>query len=351
MAEEEQYYGGRPVARTSFLPVAALVAGVAPVVAGVGTTITVVNAARTYYTEYQRGRQALAGLTGLFVSAAPTVAPAPAPAASIGDIISSSVTGGLLSTAGLTTSAMLALKAYEIMNSVFATRRVEPRRLEHHHRVVERVVENNKTMEENFNKHGPHWLQTLDPKAKTAAGTILVTIALALEQLGADVMREKTQGMATDYQFPVQAGLLPRDSDGWLFHSKLNLRRQCYQLYMNSAYYTNKGEPSFWDKVDVRNWNVVRIVANIMIGALKPLLNTGGRDPVTVFLTAAELTGYCEMLARLVGLYGWAPVYVATHWLTQTMFPSPMLDAIKKEAAPPSTTVAKKKKKKGNAFY
>jgi hypothetical protein len=177
---------------------------------------------------------------------------------------------------------------------------------------------------EYFDKMGkvaPKWLQNLPMDNKILIGGFLSVLATYLHKIGCDTMRINARAMGVDYEHPVEAGLRSEDDASQSFFGRLNLRRMCYNLYLGNKFYTAEGASMHMLDSSPLNNNVLRIIANVMIGMFKQtgILNTNTRDPVNVFLTAAELTGYWEVLAHLIGLYGWAPVYITTHWLLQSM--------------------------------
>jgi hypothetical protein len=170
-----------------------------------------------------------------------------------------------------------------------------------------------------FDKMGenaPEWLQTLSLDNKVLVGGFLAVLLAFFHTEGCMAMRENTRAMGTDYDYPLEAGLASESPADYL----INPRRRCYNLYLKNRYYQKAGESDSMFKSPLQS-NVFRIIANIMIGMLKTpgLLNTKTHDPVSVFLKFAEVTGYWEVLARLIGMYGWAPVYVTTHWLMRSL--------------------------------
>lgn len=170
-----------------------------------------------------------------------------------------------------------------------------------------------------FDKMGenaPEWLQDLSLDNKVLVGGFLAVLLTFFHTEGCMAMRENTRAMDTDYKYPLEAGLASESPADYL----INPRRRCYNLYLKNRYYQKAGEGDSMFKSPLQS-NVFRIIANIMIGMLKTpgLLNTKTHDPVSVFLKFAEVTGYWEVLARLIGMYGWAPVYVTTHWLLRSL--------------------------------
>ena len=170
-----------------------------------------------------------------------------------------------------------------------------------------------------FDKMGenaPEWLQNLSLDDKAIVGIILATLLAFFHNEGCMVMRANTMAMDTDYKYPLEAGLASESPADYL----INPRRWCYNLYLKNRYYQKAGEHDSVFKSPGQS-NVFRIIANIMIGMLKKsrILNTDTNDPVSVFLKFAEAVGYWEVLARLIGMYGVAPVYVTTHWILRSL--------------------------------
>jgi hypothetical protein len=170
-----------------------------------------------------------------------------------------------------------------------------------------------------FDKMGenaPEWLQDLSLDNKVLVAGFFAVLLTFFHAEGCMAMRENTRAMDTDYKYPLEAGLASESPADYL----INPRRRCYNLYLKNRYYqkAGEGESMFQSPLEC---NVFRIIANIMIGMLKTpgLLNTNTHDPVSVFLKFAEVAGYWEVLARLIGMYGWAPVYVTTHWLLRSL--------------------------------
>jgi hypothetical protein len=120
--------------------------------------------------------------------------------------------------------------------------------------------------------------------------------------------------MKVDYEHPVEAGLATDD------FRLPSLKRLCYNLYFNNDYYTAENPKIAYISAPYNN-HIVRIIINTLLGLFQQmgLVSSDANDPVDSIITAAELVGYWEITAHLVGLYGWAPVYVATQWLAQSL--------------------------------
>ena len=165
-------------------------------------------------------------------------------------------------------------------------------------------------------ENAPEWLQNLSLDNKVLVGAFLAVILTFFHSEGCMAMSENTRAMDTDYKYQLEAGLQSESPANYL----INPRRQCYNLYLKNHFYQKAGENDSMFQAPLQS-NILRIIANIMIGMLKTpgLLNTKTHDPVSVFLKFAEIAGYWEVLARLIGMYGWAPVYVTTHWLLRSL--------------------------------
>jgi hypothetical protein len=163
-------------------------------------------------------------------------------------------------------------------------------------------------------KTPPHWLKDMPLDNKIIMGTALSVLASYLHSEGAETMKMHARAMKVDYEHPVEAGLASDDL------GLPSLKRMCYNLYLNNDYYTNPQSQIGLLSTPFNN-HIVRIIANTFIGLFQQMgiLSNEG-DPIDAFVTAAELVGYWEVTAHLIGLYGWAPVYVATHWVMESMF-------------------------------
>ena len=185
-------------------------------------------------------------------------------------------------------------------------------------------------------RQAPEWLKRLSKDDKIVIGGVLAAFATYLERIGCAEMKKRTSDLTTDYKYPVEAGLKSEDGgyiEDFMFN-KLNGKRLCYDLYSQNEYYTNtnpnKKIPEFDNRLG--NNNIIRIIANTMIGFLQTFRFMNPKaDPIEMFLIWAEATGYWEVLARLLGMYGWAPVYIASHWIAQTMTSGRKQKYIKKE--------------------
>ena len=168
----------------------------------------------------------------------------------------------------------------------------------------------------NLAKTQPHWLKDMPLDNKIIMGTALAVLASYLHSEGAETMKKHASAMKVDYEHPVEAGLASEDL------GLPSLKRMCYNLYFNNDYYTNPQSQIGLLSSPLNN-HIVRIIANTLIGLFQQIgiiTSEKGGDPIDAFVTAAELVGYWEITAHLIGLYGWAPVYVATHWVAGSMF-------------------------------
>ena len=203
----------------------------------------------------------------------------------------------------------------------------------------------NSKMFDQMGKEAPTWLKTLPIDNKVFLGGVVAAMATWLHSVGAEEMQKRTTSLVTDYANPKEAGLVSEDS-GVLekfILEKLNSKRLCYGLYRQDPYYTSQTDAAYW-KFRPGLYTPVRIIANTMIGLFRETnFIAKDKDPVNAFLVWAELTGYWEVLARLIGLYGWAPVYVASHWVVQIMLAGAEGNDIKKK--PTSSYNVQRRKK------
>ena len=371
-AWEKQYHHQREhdIATTSVFPFL----GISGILAGAGTTITVLNKAREWHQVYTWGKWTAQtvnniknsifsvteqiGLTGHDVQ---EQQPVYNHHHSSTNSSSSDFSGNLVSMVSLVGSSIMLLKLASVL---FTSRHGDTQMLElktKSEKGLAKALSSSRHRDssewqtaeyfEQMGRQTPEWLNTLPEGSKIIVAGILAVSMSLWSKVGADVMRAKATAMATDYQYPLEAGIVSDDDStvaSWLFNSSLNLKRQCYELlYLNHDYYTSHNNASYW-RPSLYPTAPVRFIANVIIGLFKQMgvLNTGSRDPISMFLTLSELTGYWEILTRLVGLYGWAPTYLATHWVLQGMLETMPTTNIKKQ---PVANNKKKKVRRPNA--
>ena len=172
---------------------------------------------------------------------------------------------------------------------------------------------------EKMGKNAPEWLQKRSPEDISIVLGFLFVLLTFFQKWGAEEMRKNTMAMDVDYNHPLESGLASESPADFLQEP----RRRCYGLYLKNKYYRKDGGGALQPYFD--SGTVFRTIANIIIGmlTLNPLINFKTNDPVSVFLKGAEVLGYWEVLTRLIGLYGLAPVYITTHWLLQSLTPPP----------------------------
>jgi hypothetical protein len=168
--------------------------------------------------------------------------------------------------------------------------------------------------EERGEKVRPNWLSQIPLDSKIIFGGALAVLASYLHLEGSETMRRHTTAMKVDYEHPLEAGLA---QEGML--SIPSLKRMCYNLYLDNDYYYDPTSTNGYISSPVNN-NAIRIIINTMVGMFQRMgVVDDTKDPIDTFVKTAELIGYWEVTARLIGMYGWAPVYVATQWLMKTM--------------------------------
>jgi hypothetical protein len=180
------------------------------------------------------------------------------------------------------------------------------------------------------------WLQHMSSENKVFVAASTAVLGAYLHKAGATIMKERVPLMKADFENPVEAGTLLENEnrlEKFLF-DKLNWKQRCYGLYTQNAYYTDAKDGSYLT-LNPAMVNPVRAVTNVLIGLLSklPMVNLKTQDPIDTFLVWAQMTGYWEVLARLVGLYGWAPVYVASRALIDITRTEPSAKPIKKGRA------------------
>jgi hypothetical protein len=160
----------------------------------------------------------------------------------------------------------------------------------------------------------PNWLKGLPVNNRILIGGMLTALATYLHSEGSQLMKKHTESMQTDYVYPLESGVASYDL------GPPGLKRLCYNLYFNNDYYTAANSKIAYISAPYNN-HIVRIIINTLLGLFQQmgLVSSDANDPVDSIITAAELVGYWEITAHLVGLYGWAPVYVATQWLAQSL--------------------------------
>ena len=169
----------------------------------------------------------------------------------------------------------------------------------------------------------PTWISELEPDTKVFLGGAVLAFTAYLHKVGATSMKERTSRLVKDYENPMEAGLQLGNEgmvERFLF-DKFNWKRMCYGLYTQNEYYTQSDDHIAYMTLNPMNTHPVRVIANVMIGLLLQIPSSimRAQDPIEAFLTWAQITGYWEVLARMTGKYGWAPVYLVTHGLVDIM--------------------------------
>ena len=330
----------RPVADTS-LPILGMIGPIMTTVSMAGAAVGIAQTAHTHYTHIQQGRAVLEKLNSVYQFVTNPFG-TPAPAAPVASTVNTEEAGGV---AAWAMSSLALWKGAEIASRMFASRhgQREQQRLktQSSQRLGAALVSSPPKQAwkaeyfDQMGKAAPDWLTDLSMDSKVFLGGTLCALATYLQNKGSDTMRAKAAAMNEDFAHPIEAGLIEENAgftERFIFNH-LNIRRYCYGLYTQNKYYTDTSAQTAYYDWNITHYHPVRIIANIMIGMFQHgPFGAVQQDPVDVFLRWAELTGYWEILARLIGVYGWAPVYITTHWMLQTMFPHDDAGDIKKTA-------------------
>jgi len=305
----------RPVASTSMLPAVllnapVLVSNIASTAAAIAAIASIASTVDQYRRGYQMGHKIVSTVNNyaqpaMQVLGLSTAAAASTTTADVSTALPASVMSGALLWNGWNVFSSLLQKSHGklIENKIHMTNALQLNSALATPLLWNRIPYLNYP---SMNK-GTHWTSGMPAETKMMVGAFLMALASYLHSNGSDIMKKNTQAMDTDLKYPKEAG-----EREWL-------ERVCYNLYLNNDYYTANNASGVAYLSSPANWHPVRIVANIMIGLFQQmgLLHSDADDPVHMFVKSAKVVGYWEVLAQLIGLYGWAPVYMATHWLAE----------------------------------
>jgi len=108
------------------------------------------------------------------------------------------------------------------------------------------------------------------------------------------------------------------------FSTLFSLREKIQQLYIKSSFYSeNKKDVSIMSNLN-NDCDPVRIIFNILLGATMQAnafigLKSSREDSILLFTQWASIVMYWEIIAHLLHIHGWAPLYLALVKISQML--------------------------------